>query len=101
MNAVLIGTLSGAGGVVLAAIVFAVYGKAKARIRPSPEAEAVAKMAPAVNMFLYVMGPMLDLVVAIGEKDFGPDSEEVEAAKKQRDEYQKFMKGAAEIKVAC
>lgn len=101
MNEILVGALAAAGGAIVYAIVSKIAAAAKNRIRPSPEAEAVAKMAPAVNMFLGVMGPMLDLVIAIGEKDFGADAEAVTAAKKQREDYQKFVNGAAQIKVAC
>jgi hypothetical protein len=91
MNALIVGILSGSGGVVLAAVVTAIYHAARKRIRPSPEAETLAKMVPAVNAMLAVQEPTLTVVIAIGEKVLGADDEDVKIAKTARSSFKEFM----------
>jgi predicted membrane chloride channel (bestrophin family) len=103
MNPILVGALSAAGGALLVAIGGSLYHVARKRIRPSPDAETLAKVVPAVNAVLQVQRPQLDLLIALGEaaqgKNNGNVTTALDGAREARGVFNEFLERAARIEV--
>lgn len=69
----------------------------------SPEAEAIRKIVPAVNMLVEMKDPELTMLIALGEAMQGKNNGNVTNAltdtRNTRDAYRKFLGKAAYIEV--
>jgi hypothetical protein len=93
---ILIGIASASGGALVVYLGGRIRHALSRRVKvTSPESEAIEKMAPALNAMLAIQRPVLDVVVALGEKDLGKDDVRVAKAKGAAEAFNTFLDGAA------
>ena len=103
MKDLILPILAAAGGALLFALISGAYHAARKRIRPSPEAETLAKVVPALNAVVQVQRPQLDLLIALGEaaqgKNNGNVTTALDGAREARGVFNNFLERSACIEV--